>query len=351
MKKKYMVLSGIILLAMVFSIDIGVAQPNGTPDVCPCDPTILAGDRRCCGPSPYPSPLHGVEVPQNNTKIFPSPEETPRGGDIAPYNGIIRPDNIFYGLKKTLEDLDELFTFNASDKLKKQIAHARQRIAEARTELERNNAEAANRALDGYLEKIKEINSTISGFTWNEMGLLSNVSEMIPNLYHLSNSHPNNMKLQRAYSNSQELYERFWKKIGRIVRERVKFEEEKKKIEARIFGNVSQVEVSIVFTINNSKNTTISREILRRVNLSRDDVSRLLEIKEGEGEEPFQESMGEDFSLGINITVVRVYDNFSLNATNRDEIVEGIYQKLSENPLLIVPSRTDWLEQETGMKW
>ena len=134
-------------------------------------------------------------------------------------------------------------------------------------------------------------------------------------------------------------------------KERVKFEEEKKKIEARIFGNVSQVEISIVFTINNSKNTTISREILRRVNLSRDDVSRLLEIKEGGGGENFQESMGEDFSLGINITLVRVYGNFSLNATNRDEIVDEIYQKLSENPLIIVPSRTDWLEQETGMKW
>jgi hypothetical protein len=340
MKKKYIVLSGMILLALVFLIGIGIAQLNGTHNVCPCDPTILAGDRRCCAPSPTPTPLE-------TSTIY--------GGDIEPYNGIIGPGNIFYGLKKTFEDLDELFTLNASDKLKKQIAHARQRIAEARTELERNNTEAANRALDGYLEKTKAINSTVSGLTWNETGLLSNASDMIlyhrDVLYRLLDSHPDNMMLRRAYNSSGELYERFWEKTGQMARERVRFEEEKKKIEARIFGNVSQVEVSIVFTINNSKNTTISREILRRVNLSRDDVSRLLEIKEGEGGETFQESVGEDFSLGINITVVRVYGNFSLNATNRDEIIEGIYQKLSENPFPIVPSRTDWLEQETDMKW
>ncbi len=35
MKTKIIVLSGIILLAMVFSIDIGVAQPNGTPKASP----------------------------------------------------------------------------------------------------------------------------------------------------------------------------------------------------------------------------------------------------------------------------------------------------------------------------
>lgn len=339
MGQKIIKLWGIIPLAMILLIG-----------VCPGDPTILAGDRRCdsaAQPNGSASPL--LITPNMSEGLV---------DDIPIYKGLIGPDNIFYGLKKTFEDLDELFTFNASDKLKKQIAHAEQRIAETRTELRRNNTDAANRALDGYLEKTEAISARVSGLTWNETGLLSSAGDMILSqrdvLHELLDSHPENMRIRKAYTNSQELYERFMEKIGHMAREKVKFEEEKKKIEARIFGNVSQVEVSIGFMINNSKNTTISKEILRRVMLSRDEISYLLEIKEGEGGETFQESMGEDFSLGINITVVKVYSNFSLNTTSRDEIIEGIYQRLSESPYPIVPSSTpsmtDWLEQETGMK-
>src|SRR5574341_1832874 len=76
--------------------------------------------------------------------------------DIGEYEGSMGPGNSLYGLKLALEALDETFTFNESEKLGKQIAHARQRIAEMRSELKKKNNEAANRALEKHMEKIKE---------------------------------------------------------------------------------------------------------------------------------------------------------------------------------------------------
>ncbi|MBU4374771.1 MAG: hypothetical protein KKD69_02460 [Euryarchaeota archaeon] len=138
--------------------------------------------------------------------------------DIEPYEGSIGPGNALYGLKIAFENIDETFTFNASEKLGKQVAHARQRIAEAKAELRKNNNAAANKALLQYREKTNSTEGAISRFSGSDSGLL-HAQEMIAKhqyvLERLLESHPNNTGLQRAYNNSQRLEEKFENKTER----------------------------------------------------------------------------------------------------------------------------------------
>ncbi len=150
--------------------------------------------------------------------------------DIEPYEGSIGPGNALYGLKIAFENIDESFTFNASEKLGKQVAHARKRIAEAKAELRKNNSEAADRALLQYREKSESTEGALSGFSGSDSGLLRS-QEMIAKhqyvLERLLESHPNNTGLQRAYNNSQKLEEKFENKTERKL-ERIATKEGRK---------------------------------------------------------------------------------------------------------------------------
>ena len=128
--------------------------------------------------------------------------------DEADDKDLIGPGNALYGLKIAFENIDEVFTFNASEKLGKQVSHARKRIAEARAALKRNDTEAANKALAQYEAKISEVNGTMSKLSSKDTGLM-NAQQMILKhqliLKNLSISHPNSAGLQRAYNNSKNL--------------------------------------------------------------------------------------------------------------------------------------------------
>ncbi|MDD5616621.1 MAG: DUF5667 domain-containing protein [Candidatus Methanoperedens sp.] len=133
MKKimKHIMISGTILLALALTINIGTAYPND-----------LTGD---------------------------TTEETFE--DIAPYEGSIGPGSAFYGLKIAFENFGEIFTFNESEKIEIQLEHARSRLAEAKAELRRNNGDYANIAIEGYREKIKAVDDSVSKTTGNVSGL------------------------------------------------------------------------------------------------------------------------------------------------------------------------------------
>lgn len=139
--------------------------------------------------------------------------------DIEPYEGSMGPGNALYGLKIAFENIDETFTFNASEKLGKQVTHARQRIAEAKAELRKNNHADANKALLQYREKTNSTEDSISRYTEHENSGLLHAQEMVVKhkyvLERLLESHPNNTGLQRAYNNSQRLEEKFENKTER----------------------------------------------------------------------------------------------------------------------------------------
>ena len=195
MRLKEITLAGIILLILTFSIAIAsaadqVATGNETP---------------------------AVEITGAATETLTSNPDTGAIDDEVAGEGLIGPGNALYGLKIAFENIGETFTFNASEKLGKQVANARHRIAEARAALKRNDTEAANRALAEYKTKVEDVNKSISQLSDKDTGYI-NARKMILKhqdiLKNLSMSHPNKTGLQRAYNNSKDLQEKFESRHG-----------------------------------------------------------------------------------------------------------------------------------------
>ncbi|MFY9801353.1 MAG: DUF5667 domain-containing protein [Methanoregula sp.] len=135
--------------------------------------------------------------------------------DSAPYQGPISADSPLYGLKIAMEDLDETFTFNDTQRVEKQVDHARLRIAEVRRELSLNRTDTAERAMEQYRQKLNLTEMSLTPFASNATGLL-HAQEMIARhqdiLANLSLLYPNNTGLARAYNNSLELEIKFEQK-------------------------------------------------------------------------------------------------------------------------------------------
>lgn len=91
--------------------------------------------------------------------------------DIPPFEGAVGPEHALYGLKIAFGNVGETFTYNATQRLGKQVSAARHRIAEARAEMEKGNDEAAGLALGHYKNKTDEINATINKSDVNQTGL------------------------------------------------------------------------------------------------------------------------------------------------------------------------------------
>jgi len=160
--------------------------------------------------------LSGIAAAQEDISAI-NVSDTVLADDIQPYDGPIGAGSPLYGLKITLEDLDESFTSNQSERVDKQVGHARLRIAEVRRALELNQSDSARQALDLYWQKMNLTQSTIAPFGSNATGLLHAQEQIAKHQFVLENllfSHPNNTGLQRAYSNSLQLQEKFAEKTA-----------------------------------------------------------------------------------------------------------------------------------------
>lgn len=167
--------------------------------------------------------LSGIAAAQDNTTADNTTGLSP-ADDIQTYDGPIDAGSPLYGLKIAMEDIDESFTTNQSERVDKQIVHARLRISEVRRALELNQSDSAQQALSLYWQKLNLTQSTIAPFRSNATGLLHAQEEIAKHqlvLEQLQFSHPNNTGLQRAYSNSLQLQEKFAEKtsvkFGRIT--------------------------------------------------------------------------------------------------------------------------------------
>lgn len=138
-----------------------------------------------------------------------------RAENWTPNDNAIGAGNALYGLKIAMEDLDESFTFNQTQRLEKRMTHANLRITEAEQELAMNRTQYAERALDLYMQKINLTGTTLAEFPANTTGLL-HAQEMIAHhnqvLGNLMLSHPNNTGLSRAYANCLTLGQKFEEK-------------------------------------------------------------------------------------------------------------------------------------------
>lgn len=264
--------------------------------------------------------------------------------DIEPYEGSIGPGNALYGLKIAFENIDETFTFNESEKLGKQLAHARQRIAEAKAELSKKNNEAALKALEQYREKTDLEEDSILRFSENDSGLLNAQKMIVKHQYvleRLLESHPNNTGLERAYNNSRELEDRFESrtelklervrgKHGREVLKEVKLAREETKVVAEIIGNGTEIKVEVKFRSNSTDNFTIAQDILDKMKSSTENIASIIELKvEDDGEKELKTKLEAEADIKKGFTKVEAEYSFPLKTTNMSDIIEGVNLRLS----------------------
>lgn len=263
--------------------------------------------------------------------------------DIEPYEGSIGPGNALYGLKIAFENIDETFTFNESEKLGKQLAHARQRIAEAKAELSKKNNEAALKALEQYREKTDLEEDSILRFSENDSGLLNAQKMIVKHQYvleRLLESHPNNTGLERAYNNSRILEERFELKTerkfervrekGKEVLKAGKLAKEETKIVAEISGNATEIKVEVKFRSNSTDNFTIAQDILDKMKSSTENIASIIELKvEEDGEKELKTKLEAEAEIKKGFTKVEAEYSFPLKTTNMSDIIEGVNLRLS----------------------
>ena len=346
MRLRNITLTGVILIVLAFTIGMAGAIENSTGNETP-----------------------SVNVTGNSTETLTvGLNDTVVDDDETEDESLIGPGNALYGLSIAFENIGEIFTFNASEKLGKQVSHARKRIAEARSALKRNNTEEADEALAEYEAKISEVNSSMSKLSDNDTGLI-HAQQMISKhqriLENLSISHPNNTGLERAYNNSKDLEEKFIsktaRKFGRVemeedgrVEEHDESEDAKERtqIKAEVTDNGSTVNIDLRFQTNSTNKTDIVEDTIDELKNLRINLSENLKLENDDDTDIIgaptttltaseNEIDSKDYRVKLdvkakvegNFTDVKVEFKFHLNETTKSGIVDGINKKLSElNP-------------------
>ncbi|MDL5504070.1 MAG: DUF5667 domain-containing protein, partial [Candidatus Methanoperedens sp.] len=137
------IIAGTILLVMAFTSGMAGAIENGTANETPI-----------------------VNVTGTPTETMTAtPTATPKGDDEELDTGIFGPGHLLYRLQIAFENMGETFTYNSSERLGKQVSHARHRINEYRKALKQNDMEAADIALAQYEEQMNKVNASMSGLS------------------------------------------------------------------------------------------------------------------------------------------------------------------------------------------
>lgn len=154
----------------------------------------------------------GIVTALGDNSTAAQSNDSSNSADIALYPGPLGPDSPLFGLTVALENLDETFTFNDTQRVEKQVDHAQIRIAEARQEFEFNQTGYAERSLELYRQKLNQTELSIAPLKSNATGLL-HAQELITRhqteLSNLLSLYPNNTGLARAYNNNLELEQKF----------------------------------------------------------------------------------------------------------------------------------------------
>jgi len=148
--------------------------------------------------------------------------------------GGIGPENPLYGFRIALENFDESFTFNQSERLEKEINHTDLRLSDLQSALADNNTDAINRTLDLYWKKFNQTEDSLGQLAFNDtlnmtapngtktvlgpndtglenaLDMLNRHQEIFQNL---TQKYPDNRGLVRAYNNSLEQGQKFKEKI------------------------------------------------------------------------------------------------------------------------------------------
>ncbi len=100
------------------------------------------------------------------------------------------------------------------------------------------------------------------------------------------------------------------------------------KLEAGPIENNTQVKVELKFRSNKTDNDSIADDIINELRLSKENISSLIKIDDSY-DDGLKSILEAQASVGSNISNIKVDYSFVLNETNRTEIIDSIYNKLS----------------------
>ncbi|HMA04454.1 MAG TPA: DUF5667 domain-containing protein [Methanomicrobiales archaeon] len=135
--------------------------------------------------------------------------------DVQPYVGPLGPDSPLFELKLALENLDEAFTANASEKVMKEMQHAELRISEIKGLLFMNRSVEAERGFQAYSEKMNLTAVELSGIPVRTTGIANAYQKHVKHelvLWDLLQEHPDSAQLWGAYNSSLALETQFQEK-------------------------------------------------------------------------------------------------------------------------------------------
>ncbi|CAG0973129.1 hypothetical protein METP3_01617 [Methanosarcinales archaeon] len=346
MRLRNITMAGMILLVLAFTVGMAGAIENGTANE---TPTV-----NVTGTPTETLTVNVTATPTVTLTVTPTATPEPDDDDESD-TGIFGPGHLLYRLKIAFENMDETFTYNSSEKLGKQVSHARHRINEYRKALKQNDMEAADKALAQYEEKMNGVNASISEISDRDTGYI-NAKQMVLKhqliLENLSISHPDNKGLQRAYKNSKKLEEKLRSKSVRVeMEERDESEDakERTRIKAEVTDNGSTVNIDLRFQVNSTNKTDIVEGTLDELKNLRINLSENLKLEHDDDSTDVtgaptttltasDEKDSKDYNVKLhvkakvegNFTDVKVEFKFHLNETTKSGIIDGINKKLSE---------------------
>ena len=216
MRLRNITLAGAILLMLAFTIGMAGATENGTADETPTVTATGTSTETLTATNQTGNETQDINVTGTSTETL-TVTPTEEADDEGTAKGVFA-SGVLYRLQIAFENMGEVFTFNASEKLGKQVSHARHRINEYRAALKRNDIEAAEIALAQYGAKMNDMDKSMSKLSDKDTGFI-NAQQMILKhqlvLENLSISYPDNKGIQKAYINSMNLQTKFASKAGK----------------------------------------------------------------------------------------------------------------------------------------
>ncbi|MBI2137688.1 hypothetical protein HYU12_04185 [Candidatus Woesearchaeota archaeon] len=106
--------------------------------------------------------------------------------------------------------------------------------------------------------------------------------------------------------------------------------DERLEIKAELFNSTSEVKVELRFTAASTDRVGAISELLSRLNLTKEDINRLLDLEnETEDERDFNNRLKTEIKTKEGLASVRFELEFPLNTTSRADIVDSIFSRLS----------------------
>jgi len=281
----------------------------------------------------------------------------------------ITPDSFLWGLDKAFEQIGLLLTIGDTEKAKKGLEIAEERLAEIREMIEENKLEAAEKAKEAHgktllkiINNVEEIEDEDSEEEIKELiEVEKELEEHKQEVEQTSGELKIKIKVEGELNQEQrdlidsilaslkgqtgeveikiknekdktkiKIKQETGKDDGEIEDDIEKFEIEagmdRIKVKAKITGDQSGVKIEKRFSTTTTDRNAIIDEIVEKFVLNKEIAEIALKIEEEEGDEELEEKLKVEVKVKEGVAEVKVKLKFILNTTNREEILNAVVE-------------------------